>query len=1109
MSDLAHRIASLSPEQRALFERLLAEDSEPEGGPDVGIARHPRGAGVVRLPLSFAQERLWFLDQLDPGNAQYNIPMAVELRGRLDVAALERSLDDLARRHETLRTTIHTEGDQGFQAIAPAGAIPLEKIDLGNAPEADRRATAMRLVSEDAGRPFDLARGPLVRAKLLRIAEDEHVLALNMHHVISDGWSFGVAFREVARLYEAHTAASTAHLSQLPVQYADFAAWQRDWFQGGRFQAQLAYWKERLAGAPAVLELPTDHPRPLAQTYCGGLQSVELPPSLVRRLRDLGRDSGVTLFMTLLAAYQALLRSYTGQDDIVVGSPIAGRTRPEIEGLIGLFVNTLALRVNLAGNPTVRELLARVREATLGAYENQDIPFEKLVEEVRPERRLSHTPLFQVMFLLQNVEMGAPEFGGLAITPWDVNNGTAKFDLSLCAQERGDTLRLGLTYNVDLFEPETIARVLGHFQSVLEAFVADPGQRLASLSVLTLAERRSLVVESNSTEADFPRDLCLHELIEAQARRTPDGVAVACEGWRLTYRELNARANQLARFLRKRGVRPETLVGLYVERSPEMMVGLLGILKSGAAYVPLDPDYPPGRLKAMLEDACAPLLVTQRALRADLPAADAGVVLLDSDWEAVSREDDADLPAAARPDNLAYVIFTSGSTGRPKGVQVLHRAVVNLLTDMQRRLRLGANDVFPALASFAFDMCIPELYLPLVAGAQVLIVGRDVAADAGRLLVALRDGHATHLHATPTTWRMLLEAGWKEDPRLRMIIGAEALPPDLAVRLIDAGGNLLNFYGPTETTVWSAVYEFRSREDPVCIGRPLANQRLYLLDRDRNPVPVGVAGEVYISGAGLARGYRNRPGATAEKFVPDPYGGEPGARMYRTGDLARRRSSGDVEFLGRADHQVKVRGFRIELGEIEAALAQHPDVRERVVVAREDHPGERRLTAYLVPAVGQSPTTSELRRFLQGKLPDYMVPSAFVILDALPLNANGKVDRHALPAPGQARPELEGGFVPPRDPVEEAVAGVWAAVLGMERVGVHDNFFDLGGHSLLVIRLATRLRDAFGVDLSLRSLFEAPTVAGTAAAIGTAMLQGASPEEMETMLEEINNSGPV
>jgi amino acid adenylation domain-containing protein len=1070
----------LSAEKLELLASLLEEGIELLQTQRI----RPRGH-LDELPLSFAQQRLWFLSQLDPGSPVYNLSAGYRLRGPLNATALEHSLHEIIRRHESLRTIFPAVDGRPVQVVTPHQPLALPVIDLRALARRDKDARARQLAIEHAQRPFDLPHGPLFRATLVQLAAEEYLFLLSMHHIVSDGWSMGVFFRELAALYAAFSSGKASPLPELPVQYADFALWQQQWLQGEVLEKQLAYWTQQLAGSPPLLELPTDRPRPVTQTYRGARQWLALPKALSDQLRALSQREGVTLFMTLLAAFQALLSRYTGQEDIVVGSPIAGRTRVATEGLIGLFVNTLVLRMDLSGNPTFRELLQRVRAVALEAYAHQDLPFEKLAEELQPERSLSHALVFQVLFALQNVPRQPLELPGLTVSPLEREAGTAKFDLSVFISEEGETLRGTVNYNSDLFEADTIARLVGHFQTMLDGIVADLDTPISRLPLLTGAERQQLLMAWNQTRTHAPQDSCLHDLFEAQVERTPDAVAVVCEDQQLTYRELNRRANQLAHYLRGHGVGPEVLVGICMERSLELVVGLLGILKAGGAYVPLDPAYPPARIAFMLDDSQAPVLLTHQCLLAGLPAHQAQVVCLDADWAAIAQEPEENPARGTAADRLAYVIYTSGSTGQPKGVQIPHRAVVNFLESMRQQPGLREHDVLLAVTTLSFDIAALEVFLPLIVGARVVLASRAVATDGRQLLQTLADSQATVMQATPATWRLLLEAGWAGSPQLTVLCGGEALPRELAQPLLARAAAVWNLYGPTETTIWSAVAQVAPGDGPVPIGRPIANTQVYLLDPHLQPVPIGVPGELYIGGHGVARGYLNRPELTAERFIVDPFRDEPQARLYKTGDLARYRPDGTLEFLGRLDQQVKLRGFRIELGEIEAVLTQHTAVRESVVLAREDAPGARGLVAYIVPRQAPPPTTRELRSFLQAKLPNYMVPSTFVMLAALPLTPNGKVDRRALPVPDQERPLLEEAFVAPRTPVEEALAGIWADVLGLTQVGIHDHFLELGGHSLLATQVIARLREAFQVELPLRSLFEAPTVADQAEYIET------------------------
>ena len=1071
--ELRQRIAQLSPERRAALERRLLE-SRPPGGAAPGIPRHASGGPPA---LSFAQQRLWFLDQFEPGSSAYNIPTALRLSGPLDVEALRRALETIVARHEPLRTTIRAVDGTPVQIIAEPPALALPLVDLTTVPDPDREAELQQRLDAEAQRPFDLARDVMLRAILFRFGPQEHVLSVVMHHIASDGWSMGVFFKELNAGYGTFVAGRDWPLPPLPIQYADYAVWQREWLRGAALQAQIAYWKDQLAGTPAALELPTDFPRPPMQTFKGARETMLIPPGLVKALQTVGRRDGATLFMTVLAAFQVLLHRYSGEDDIVVGSPIAGRTRVELEGLLGFFVNTLVLRARCGGNPTFREFLGGVREAALGAFAHQDIPFERLVEEVQPARSLDRSPLFQVFFALQNPDHAGLALPGLVVRGQAVHSGTEKFDLSLYLIERADGLRVACSYNTALFAPATIRRLLEHYHTLLAGIAADPDARLADLPVLTAAERMQILVEWTATQAAYPSEACLHHLIAAQAVATPDAVAVVYEDQALSYRELDARANQLAHHLRGLGVGPGVLVGLCVERSLEMVVGLLAILKAGGAYLPLDPTFPRDRLAFIVADARVSILVTQDTLRSALPDHEARMVRLDADRAILAAMPETP-PDGGQPEDLAYVLYTSGSTGRPKGVQIPHRAVVNFLASMRREPGLAPDDVLLAVTTLSFDIAGLELFLPLLVGARVVIVSSAVAADGHRLARTLAESGATVMQATPATWRMLLEVGWEGSPRLRILCGGEALPRDLAQTLLARGASLWNLYGPTETTIWSTVHRVADGVGPVCIGRPIVNTRLYILDRYGMPAAIGVPGELYIGGDGLASGYLNRPELTAEKFVAHPFDTGGAARLYRTGDRARYRPDGTVEFLGRLDHQVKLRGYRIELGEIEAVLREHPGVRDAVVTVREDQPGDQRLVAYIVPEGDDAPPDAKVLAALRSKLPGYMIPAALVPLAVLPLTPNGKVDRRALPPSDGARTTVPA--VAPRDLLEVQLVKLWQEVLGVPAVGIEDNFFALGGHSLLAVRLFDAVARRTGRQLPLAALFQAPTVAALA-----------------------------
>ncbi|HVR09570.1 MAG TPA: amino acid adenylation domain-containing protein, partial [Thermoanaerobaculia bacterium] len=1063
------------------------------------------------LPASFAQQRLWLLDQIEQGSAAYNLPAAVRLSGEVAAGELRRVVAEVVRRHEALRTTLPARAAGPVQHIAPplGAALPaLPLADLLGLPGARVEEEARRLARMEARRGFDLERGPLLRQALLRLAGRDHLLLITLHHVVCDGWSLGVLMREVAVLAAAFARGLPSPLPELPVQYADFAVWQRRWLTGEVLDRQLGYWRRQLAGAPRALEVPTDRPRPAVPCHRGGLRDTVIFPAIAQAVAALCRRQGVTPFMTMLAAWAVLLGRQASQQEVLLGTPVAGRNWREVEELIGLFVNTLVLRVDLAGSPSFGEVLRRVRETALDAFLHQGLPFERLVEDLAPERDLSRSPLFQVLFSLQDAALSDLRLPGLELRQLPVDTGTAKFDLTLNLGASGGGFAGRLEYDAELFDAATAERLLAHYQRLLAAAVETPEAGIGELPSMSAMERQSLLREHNDTAAVLPAQRCVHELLAAQAASTPRAVAVRGGGQALRYGELRTLSGRLARRLARSGVGPGELVGVCVERTPALVVALWGVLEAGGAYVPLDPGHPRERLGWMLADCQARVVLTERALVGVLPPHTARVVLLDDEagLGAAASEGEgtatavaatAALPAVAAED-LAYVIYTSGSTGRPKGVEVRHGAVVNYLATMAERPGLGAGDVMLAVTTLSFDIAVTELFLPLCVGACVELADRETAGDAELLMSALERSGASCMQATPATWGLLVEGGWRGRAGLRALCGGEALPRRLAEQLLARVGELWNLYGPTESTVWSARQRVAPGEGAVPLGEPLANTGLYLVSREVEAVPLGVVGEVAIGGEGLARGYHRRPELTAERFVPDPFG-PPGGRLYRTGDLARRQGDGKLEFLGRRDLQVKVRGFRIELGEIETVLASHPAVRECVVAARQDGPRDRTLVAYVV-LPGSPVEPRELRAFLAARLPAYMVPARFVPLDALPLSPNGKVDRNALPAPGdmeRAPAAGAGEFSAPGaiDPVTELVAGVLAEVLGRERVGAGDDFFEMGGHSLLATRVVSRLRGVLGVELPLRSLLEKRTAAGLAAAVraGLADEQPAAP----------------
>ncbi|HYG08482.1 MAG TPA: amino acid adenylation domain-containing protein, partial [Pyrinomonadaceae bacterium] len=1035
------------------------------------------------LPLSFAQQRLWFIDQLEPDSPLYNLSWAVSLTGRLDLNALSRTFSEIIRRHEVLRTTFIVESGQPVQLIHAPQLLSMPLTDLSALAPEMRHSQMQNILAEEAQRPFDLAVGALIRVRLLKMAETEHVVVLTMHHIVADGWSVGVLVGEVAALYGAFVRGEESPLEELAVQYADYALWQREWLQGAALDEQLDYWREQLAGAPAVLELPTDRVRPAKQTYRGARERFELSEELVRGLREVSRQEGVTLFMLLMAGWQTLLYRYSGQTDVLVGTPIANRTRRETEPLVGFFVNTLVIRCRFAGESSFTELLKQVRDVALGAYTHQDVPFEKLVEELQPERSLSHSPLFQVMFILQNAPLGSLEMPELRLSPVvaDGSPSMSKFDLTLEIQEAGASLDAALEYNTDLFEKATIERMTERFRMLLASIVADRHQSLSDIPLLTEAERRQTLVEWNETRADYPQEACVHSLFELQAERTPEATALEFQGQRLTYAELNARANQLAHHLRGLGVGAEVLVGICVERSIDLVVGLLGILKSGGAYVPLDPAYPQERLALMLSDAGVPVLLTQESLRGRFDEHQGTVMYLDTDREAISSRSTSNPPRHATPDNLAYTIYTSGSTGRPKGVCIRHRSAVTLLHWAHDTFSPAQLQCVLASTSVCFDLSVFELFVPLSCGGTVLLADNALSLPE----LAGRD-RVTMINTVPSAMAELCRLRAIPDGVRVVNLAGEALKRGLVEEVYESGSGVeavYNLYGPTEDTTyttWELVT--RGAEGEPSIGRPVANTQVYILDEEMRVVPTGGRGEIYIGGDGLARGYLRRGGQTAERFVPHPYAVEAGERLYRTGDVGRYGRDGKIEYLGREDQQVKVRGYRIELGEIEAALAEHEGVREAVVVVREEREGEKRLVAYVVLERGagsgessQGVVSGELRAYVRERLPEYMVPAVIVELDEMPLTVNGKVDRLALPAPSSRHIESGAPFHGANTAIEDLLAGIWAQLLDVERVGMTDNFFLLGGHSLLATQLISRLRHIFHIDLPLRSIFLAPT----------------------------------
>ncbi|HEX2076319.1 MAG TPA: amino acid adenylation domain-containing protein [Longimicrobium sp.] len=1073
----AGRVADLSPEQRARLVAALRERAARRG-PSI-----PRRDPSVPAPLSFEQRRLWILDQLDPGSPAYNVAVALDRPHEVDAVLLGRALDDVAARHEILRTTFHADPAGPVQVVHPPAPVALRVVDLSALPGHERAVEAERVTRAEEAHRFDLAAAPPLRVTLLRLDATRSRVLLVMHHLVTDATSTELLVRQVMARYAALAAGDESPLPELPFQYADFAAWQHQWARGPEFAGQLAFWREHLAGAPPLLELATDHPRPLRPSFRGASVPLRLPPALALACRTLARERGTTLFAVLLSAFADLLARYSGQEDVVVGVGLANRGALELEEQLGFFSNLLPLRAALGGDPDFLSLLDRVHAAALGVQEHQRVPFELLVEALHPVREPGRNPVYQVVFSMLGAGGDAgPDGDGAAMPPAPFNAWATQFDLTFAVNDRGGGAVGGaLEFNLDLFRPETVERMARHYTALLEAAVARPRERLSRLSLLRAGERAQVVAEWNATERPCPH-ACIHELFEAQARRTPDAVAVVCGDERMTYAELDAAANRMAHHLRRRGAGPEVRVGLCMERAPELMAAFFGILKAGAAYVALDPGHPAERLSYMLRDSGARLLLTQSRVEARLPADRPETLFVDRTADEIAAEPDDRPESGARPENLAYVYYTSGSTGRPKGVAMHHYGPANYFAWGTEAYRANQGRGAPVFSSMAVDLTLAN-FIPLFCGERVELLPEGPGVEALAEAIRRAPGFSM-IKITPTHLSLLNHVLAPEDAARStrtLVIGADNLlaEPTHFWRRHAPGVRLLNEYGPTETVVGCSLYEIpadRHDRGRIPIGRPIDNLTMYVLDAHLQPLPPGVPGELYIGGVGVARGYLGRPGLTAEKFVPDPFAAEAGARFYRTGDRARFLADGDIEFLGRVDFQVKIRGYRIETGEIESVLAAHPSVRAALVMAREDVPGDRRLVAYVDAAPGTL-SVDDLRRALREKVPEYMVPAAFVVLDGFPTGSTGKVDRRSLPAPAaEARDGDADGYAAPVTPAERALAELWEEVLNVRPVGVDDDFFALGGHSMLAVRLMSEVRRRMGAELPLSSLFERPTV---------------------------------
>ena len=1081
-------------EQKAEIIAFLQSDLERRT-PSTNYRTIERRDRHSDIPLSFIQERFWFLHQLqDSDSSAYNTFRAFQLTGKLNIEALERTLTEIIRRHQVLRARFQLVDGIPIQVIESDFQLNLPVIDLRELSEPEQSQRVEQLTTAFVKQPFDLEQTPLIRASLLQLAFQKYIFILSVHHIAIDGWSWKIFLKELSVIYTAFSSGQPSPLVELAIQYADYAAWQRQWLQGEVLETQLNYWKEQLAGDLPILKLPLDYPRPSFQTYTGATKNFQIPRQLTEKLKRLSQEEGVTLYITLLTAFNILLSRYSGQSDIIVGTPTANRSRPELEDTIGPFVNILLLRTNLKGNPSFRELLARVRKVTLEAYAHQDIPFDLLAEELQPERDLSRSIWFQVFFGLHNFPEKEWELAKIAVTPFNIEKSASRYDMSLDLFENSAELIGKWEYNTNLFDEATIERMIGNFKTLLEAIVDFPSRTAFELPLLTPRERHQLLVEWNETNIEYPKDKCIHQLFEEQVEKTPDAVAVVFVEQELTYWELNCRANKLAHYLQELGVKPGTLVGISVERSLEMIVGLLGILKAGGTYVPLDPTYPSERISYMLENSQVPILLTQNYLKPTLPEYSGRAIALDSDWEVIATESEENPVSGVTPENLIYVIYTSGSTGKPKGAGVYHRGFTNLVNWFSTDFELTTDDRVLIISSFSFDLTQKNFYAPLIVGGQLHLLP-SAHYDPQLVNQFVEQHKITCINCTPSVFYPLIEpeneSKFLKLASLRYVfLGGEPISLSRLwgwLQSVSCQAQIVNTYGPTECTDLSTSYRLKEPasflEKAIPLGRSIFNVQNFILSQSLELLPVGVVGELYIGGEGVGAGYLNQPEMTAEKFIEVSFSDEQKVLLYKTGDLARYLPDGNIEFLGRIDNQVKIRGFRIELGEIEVTLAQHPSLREGVVMAREDKLGDKYLVAYVIPNSSQ-PTIPQLRSFLKSKLPDYMVPSTFVFLEAIPLTPNGKIDRRALPKPDFYHQEIV--QIAPRTTTELQLVQIWSEVLNIPTVGVRDNFFDLGGHSLLAVRLMAGIEKQFGTHLPLATLFTEPTIESQASLLSAA-----------------------
>ncbi|MEH1968892.1 non-ribosomal peptide synthetase [Nostoc sp.] len=1064
--------SNLSPAKKALLEKWKGGKFQAD--------TIPKRQQFNNITLSFSQQRLWFIDQLYRGSSFYNILIAFHIKGQLNITALQQSLNEILRRHEIWRTYFTVINGEPVQKISPQSSWDLPIINLEHLSGKNWEAEVKQLVAESATKPFNLAKELLVRANLLRLSEVEHILLVTMHHIITDGWSCGVFLRELSTLYAAFSTNQPSPLPELPIQYADFAIWQRDRIQGEFLATKLNYWRQQLSGELPVLQLPTDRPRPSVTTFAGAKQYFTFSTVLTDALKQLSQREDATLFMSLLAAFNILLYRYTDQEDIVIGSPIANRNRAELEGMLGLFVNTLVLRNNLSGNPTFRELLHRVREVSLNAYAHQDLPFEMLVEELQPERDLSRNPLYEVMFVLQNTPMSVQEVSGLTLCALDFDSGTSQLDIFLSMFESPEGLTGCLEYNTDIFDSTTITQFINNYQTLLENIVANPEQRICQLPLLTASEQEQLLFKFNQTHADY-QDTPLHQLFEQQVELTPDSLALISESEKVTYRQLNQKVNQLAHYLQKQGVTKETLVALCLERTVDMVVGILAILKAGGAYIPLDPSYPVERLNFMLSDSQASVLISHQEILEKLSLFSAKTVCLDIHKDQIAQESPENLINISKADNLAYIIYTSGSTGTPKGVLGTHRGTVNGLHWLWKTYPFTLGEVCCQKTAISFVDSVWEIFAPLLKGIPTLIISNATILDPQLFIEALAHYKVTRIILVPSLLRLLLDNYSHLTNKLSQvklwITSGEALSVKLAknFRELVPFAKLINLYGSSEVSANATYYDtslLSDQANSVPIGRPIDNTQVYVLNHDLQPIPIGVIGELYIGGDGLARGYLHRLELSQERFIDNPFVTQ--TKLYKTGDLGRYLNDSNIEYLGRYDEQVKIRGFRVELGEIATAITQHPDVQESVVITGNDTQQNQSLIAYVI--TDKHDIATQILPYLQQKLPNYMLPSAFVVLDALPLTPNGKVDKRSLRTDEVIRKNTTKSFIAPRNFAELSLVKLWENLLNTNHIGVTDNFFDLGGHSFLAVRLMAQIQDKFGHNLTLSTLFENPTI---------------------------------